>query len=70
MVRKGLGYLITVQGVSELWKEEEIVGRFLDPPIICAVCLPGKGNSHSALLQRSLSIISGKICENSQKMIY
>ena len=35
MVRKGLGYLITVQGVSELWKEEEIVGRFLDPPIIC-----------------------------------
>ncbi|MFQ7768930.1 MAG: substrate-binding domain-containing protein [Fusicatenibacter saccharivorans] len=23
MVRKGLGYLITVQGVSELWKEEE-----------------------------------------------
>ena len=35
MVRKGLGYLITVQGVSELWKEDEIVGRFLDPPIIC-----------------------------------
>lgn len=35
MVIKGLGYLITVQGVSELWKEDKIVGRPLDPPILC-----------------------------------
>ncbi len=35
MVMKGLGYLITVEGVSEFWKEDKIVGRLLDPPIVC-----------------------------------
>ena len=35
MVMKGLAYKITVQGASELWKEDKIVGRPLDPPIIC-----------------------------------
>lgn len=35
MVRKGLRVSHYGAGVSELWKEDEIVGRFLDPPIIC-----------------------------------
>lgn len=34
MVMKGLAYQITVQGASELWKEEKIVGRPLIPPIV------------------------------------
>lgn len=34
MVMKGLAYQITVQGASELWKEEKIVGRPLTPPIV------------------------------------
>ena len=29
-----VAYQITVQGASELWKEEKIVGRPLTPPIV------------------------------------
>lgn len=67
MVRKGLGYLITVQGVSELWKEEEIVGRFLDPPIICRSVFTEKGTAIQPCCDEVYRSYPGKFVKTARK---